>query len=338
MRAPMPSEEGFMSTHAKMSLAEVALALRDEQLQAHIAHYRADLQTNPELDAITAQVVAELQQLQSSAVRDPTIAPPAADRTQIEIELIDTLKQHLRRLFRRDKMASVLERKLGEASKRFARLFFASELHDKIRGTTNEAKQMRFAEQALYHLFMRTEAYLVQELGCFEYASPEVLQRSKEMFGGMVKELRNDFLGRTTPELNALVSILNEVLTLFLTVELPPFVGEIAWQVVKEARLAEARLGAGYKLSADGFSRFRVAFERHFLALLVPFVEDEMLKRVREAGPDRKFRGETLRFVADPQIFSDVCELICDAVYDFLYNEGFLDLPGDWRQRLADAG
>ena len=47
------------------------------------------------------------------------------------------------------------------------------------------------------------------------------------------------------------------------------------------------------------------------------------------------FRAETLRFVADPQIFSEVCELICDATYDFLYNEGFLDLPSDWRQAAA---
>ena len=59
------------------------------------------------------------------------------------------------------------------------------------------------------------------------------------------------------------------------------------------------------------------------------------VRRVRET--EGKFRVETIRFVADPQIFSDVCELICDAAYDFLYNEGFLDLPGDWRQKLADG-
>jgi len=28
---------------------------------------------------------------------------------------------------------------------------------------------------------------------------------------------------------------------------------------------------------------------------------------------------------------------VCDAVYDFLYNDGFLDLPADWRARLATA-
>jgi hypothetical protein len=35
---PTPSPEGFMSTHAKMSLADIALALRDEQLQAKVVH------------------------------------------------------------------------------------------------------------------------------------------------------------------------------------------------------------------------------------------------------------------------------------------------------------
>ena len=61
-----------------------------------------------------------------------------------------------------------------------------------------------------------------------------------------------------------------------------------------------------------------------------------MLKRVRER--QGRFRAETIRFVADPQIFSDVCELVCDAVYDALYSDGFLDLPTDWRARLAAAG
>jgi hypothetical protein len=45
--------------------------------------------------------------------------------------------------------------------------------------------------------------------------------------------------------------------------------------------------------------------------------------------------AETIRFVADPHIFSAVCELVCDAVYDYLYNDGWLDLPGDWRARLT---
>ena len=72
------------------------------------------------------------------------------------------------------------------------------------------------------------------------------------------------------------------------------------------------------------------------LQRLVPFTEDEMLKRVRRSATP--FRSETMALVADPLIFSDVCEVVCDAVYDMLYNDGFLDLPNDWRAHLQAAG
>src|SRR4051812_27292737 len=147
MRRPMPSEEGFMSTTDKLSLAEFAYVLRSEQVQAKVALYRADLETNPELDAITAHVVAEIQALQKKVAREGSVPPPA-DKGALEIELIDALKRQLARLFRAGKLASVFERKLTEASKRFARLFFESELHEKIRGSQHDLKTMRFSEQA----------------------------------------------------------------------------------------------------------------------------------------------------------------------------------------------
>jgi hypothetical protein len=236
-------------------------------------------------------------------------------------------------------VSSVVQRKLAEASKRFARIFFESELHDRLRGSTTEHKTMRFSEQALFRALSKQEAQLFELLGEYEYESPDVKAQARERLEGMIRELRNAFLSRTTPELNALVRFLNEVLTLFFLREMPPILGELAWAVVKEARLADAAQGsggAGYKLAASTFPRFRLAFEKHFLERLVPFVEDEMLHRVRDQKG--RFRQETIRFVADPQIFSDVCELVCDAVYDALYNDGFLDLPTDWRARLASAG
>lgn len=334
MRAPLPSDEGIMSTRAKMSLADIAMKLRDEQLDARIVHYKADLETNSELDAITAGVVAELQALkQARSAEVPSVAPTAIDKSQLEIELIQSFKVLLGRLFQADKLSPILERKMGEVSKRFARLFFESVLHEKIRGSATELKQMQFVEQAMYHVFARNEEYLQRQLESFEFPDPEVLSDAKAKLEGMLKELRNGYLSRTTPELNALVKVLNEVLVRFFTAELPPSTGEIAWEVVKEARLADAKVRAGYKISADAFPRFRQAFERRFLQRLVGFAEDEMLKRVRER--EDKFRIDTIHFVADPQIFTDVCELVCDAVYDFLYNDGFLDLPGDWRARLA---
>ncbi len=109
--------------------------------------------------------------------------------------------------------------------------------------------------------------------------------------------------------------------------------GELSWEVVKEARLADARTGAGYKISATAFPTFRITFEKRFLQRLVPFVEDAMLSRVRDTMG--QFRSETILFVADPAIFSDVCEIACNAIYDMLYNDGFLDLPSDWRVRLS---
>lgn len=333
---PVPSADGFMTTAAKMSLADIALALRDEQLQAKVVHYKAELQTSPELDAITAQVVNELKSLQAAArAQGPSSHPPEVDRTQLEIELIQSLKEMLARVFRPGKLATVIERKLGEVSKRFARVFFESELAEKIRGPGSEVKVMRFPEQALYHALTRFEGAVLEQLESFQYATPATLERAATELHALVKDFRNDFLARTTPELNVLVGYLNEVLTTFFVDELPPMLGELAWEVVKEARLADAHTTAGYKISASAFPTFRQAFERRFLQRLVPFTEDEMLRRVRESKTG--FRGETIRFVADPHIFSDVCEVICDAVYDNLYNDGFLDLPSDWRAHLSEG-
>ena len=172
----------------------------------------------------------------------------------------------LAKLFMKDRVASTVQRKLGEVSKRFARLFFESELHEKIRGTDNELKTMRFAVQALYHVVSRNEEGLLKQLDAFEYGAPDVKEDARDALQNWVKELRNEFLGRTTPELNALVRILNEVLTIFFTQELPPVVGELAWEVVKEAKLADEAMRGGYKVPAESFGRFRQAFERRFPA------------------------------------------------------------------------
>ncbi|MEO7111163.1 MAG: hypothetical protein ABI183_12060 [Polyangiaceae bacterium] len=336
--APVPTADGIMSTGAKMSLADIAMQLRDEQLVARVVHYKAELATNSELDAITAQVVAELQLLQKNAVAANAITPDItpADRAQMEIELIENFKQMLARLFRADKISSTLQRRLSEVSKRFVRLFFESELHEKLAGEGDAVRVMRHPDQALYHLLARLEPEMSKQLDAFEYESAEVNASSKELLASWMKELRNAFLGRNTPELNALVKMLNQVLTKFFVEELPPGNGELAWEVVKEAQLGQAKVRAGYKVSADAFPRFRKAFETRFLQRLVTFAADEMLTRVR--AQEGKFRSETIRFVADPYIYSAICELVCDAVYDYLYNEGFLDLPNDWKDAaLAQA-
>src|SRR4030095_12948556 len=118
----------------------------------------ADLQTNAELDAITEQVITELQNLQAAARVGPSSRPgPMMDRAQVEAELIQSLKEMLERIFRPGKLATTIERKLGQVAKRFARVFFASELADKIAGSQDEIKQMRFPDQAMYHALTRAE-------------------------------------------------------------------------------------------------------------------------------------------------------------------------------------
>jgi len=331
----VPTDDGIMSTQAKLSLANIALALREEQVQARVVHYKADLQTSPELDAITAQVVAELKQLQQAVASATPKAEHGGDRAQVEIELIKNLKGALGRLFHEGRLSNLVERKLGETSKRFARLFFESELHEKMAGGKQEPKQMRYADQALYLVLARAEPELKSALDAFDYVDTDVRELADERLHAIIKDVKHAFLGKTTPELNALLKLLNEVLVAFFTSELPPVIGELAWEVVREARLGETEIQAGYKVSVNAFPAFRQAFEKRFLQRLVTYAEDQLLKRT--AAREDKFRVETIRFLADPRIFSDVCELVCDAVYDSLYNDGYLDLPGDWRARLASA-
>jgi hypothetical protein len=51
---------------------------------------------------------------------------------------------------------------------------------------------------------------------------------------------------------------------------------------------------------------------------------------------DRCYRTPTVSAEAFPA-FRLAFWLICDAVCDFLFNDGFLDLPVDWRVRLSAA-
>ena len=59
-----------MSDGQKEALAIQALGLLNEQVQARIVHYKGELETSPELDAITAQVVAQLKAMQAAVAGD----------------------------------------------------------------------------------------------------------------------------------------------------------------------------------------------------------------------------------------------------------------------------
>ena len=155
---------------------------------------------------------------------------------------------------------------------------------------------MRFADQALYHAFVRT-----QDAGHRRPRRVPVRERRGEgAREGALLRASSSSSGTTSsrgrrPSSTSLVKYLNEVLNQFFTVELPPMLGELSWEVVKEAKLADARTGAGYKISASAFPTFRSAFERRFLQRLVPFVEDEMLSRVRDSDEPVPLRDDPVR-------------------------------------------
>ena len=52
----------------------------------------------------------------------------------------------------------------------------------------------------------------------------------------------------------------------------------------------------------------------------------------RTCGYPSASPGFTIQFVTDPRVFSMIVGEISEALYEFLCNEGFLDLPPDWRQ------
>ena len=112
-----------VSQALKDHITEMALGLLEEQMQARIVHYRADLETNPELDAVTAQVVAQLKVIQASA--------GAADRGAKNRDAIrdaheKTLCALLERVIREDGISLLVERRLKKIHKNLARLFFQS--------------------------------------------------------------------------------------------------------------------------------------------------------------------------------------------------------------------
>lgn len=310
------------STQQLIVAANSALRLRDEQLRARVQYYNAELQTNAELDAITEQVVAELRAM--------TGGQAGARATQeVEIELIQALRGLLEKLLS-PKRATFLTRKIEEVQRRITQLFFDSELYARIREGSTELPSASWPEQALYFAMKRYEDFIEGEIDATP-ASDDVRERAKEKLQTFMRGLCTDFLSRTTPELERLLAIYKAVLLHFFTQVLPRELGDFAWEVVRESRVAVDH-DLGYKLTADKFDAFREVFDRKFLERLVLNVQEPIVQRASESSG---FREATLRFVADPRIHAEICTVINDALYDYLHSEGFLDLPPNWRRLLA---
>ncbi|MGK4004607.1 hypothetical protein WMF31_18385 [Sorangium sp. So ce1036] len=315
-----------VSQALKDQITEMALGLLEEQMQARIVHYKADLETNPELDAVTAQVVAQLKVIQASAGAAPR-GTKDLDAIQSSHERI--LRALLERVIREDGISLLVERRLKRIHRNLARLFFQSELHEKTRGRDGAPKVIHHGEQALFYVLTRYKNRIEAELGGFEFASEEARQQSFELLAKLTKDMQDAFLSRRSSELRRIVSVVHAVLVDFFSVRLAPRLGEVAARVVRDARTFEGRAFA-YKVTSDAFLRFRAAFERHLMVLLVGFAEDELVAQLADtAGAER---DETILFITDPHLFSMICGEVCEGLYEFLCNEGFLDLPPDWRR------
>ncbi len=329
---PMPpaSAPGPLSDSAKEQLTLEALGLRNEQVQARIIHYKGDLETSPELDAVTAQVVAQLKAMQAVVESDPT-EREAPER--IEQEQIELLASLLQRVFTKDEQSSLVTQNLNTIGRRVAKLFFESELHEKTRG--DKEKTIYHAEQGIYYVLSRYKNRINAELEGFDYVDDDIKQLTFDLLAKMERDLQVGFLSRRSPEMKRVMGDYTGVLIDFFREHLPPRVEQMAKVTIRAAETARQSNSVTYKVHADRFPYFRAEWERLFVQQMVNFCGDALMARLEKT--DDEIREETIKFFTDPHVFSETCEVICDALYDFLCLEGFLDLPVDWRVKLGRA-
>ncbi|HEY3497709.1 MAG TPA: hypothetical protein VGK73_23590 [Polyangiaceae bacterium] len=324
---PLPPPKP-LDKEQKEALTLQALGLLHEQVQARIVHYKAELETNAELDAITAQVVAQLKEMQEAATQAGTARQSTEE---IEAQHVRMLGVLLHKVFSSE--SQFTSRILKPLGRRVAKLFFESELHEKSKG--DKEKKIHHAEQGVYYVLGRYKNRLRAELEGFEFRDPEIRQASLDLLGKIERDLQVGFLSRRSPELNQVMTVYAAVVSEFLRDYLPPRLDVMAKNTVRSARTAERAESVGYKILAEQFPAFRVEWERVFMEQMVNFCSDELEARLTRDGS--AFRDETIRFFSDPHVYSESAEVVCHELYDFLCLEGFVDLPVNWRVASEDA-
>lgn len=317
-----------MSADQKELLTLQALGLMHEQVQARVVHYKSELATNAELDAITAEVVAQLKAMQAAAA-EITGSRQAPD--EMEAQHVRTMTLLLAKVFSSESQFAT--RILKPLGRRVAKLFFESELHEKSRG--DREKTIHHAEQGIYYVLGRYKNRLRAELEGFEYADAEIKQGSFELLAKLERDLKVAFLSRRSPELNQVMTVYATVVSEFLRDYLPPRLEAMAVNTVRAAQTARRPNSIGYKVLADAFPEFREQWERVFMEQMVNFCSDELVLRLTQSGS--AFKDETIRFFSDPHVYSESAEVVCHELYDFLCLEGFLDLPLNYRVASAPS-
>jgi hypothetical protein len=311
-----------MSAGQKEALTLQAFGLLQEQVQARVVHYKGELETNAELDAITAEVVAQLKQMQEAAAAH---AGTTETPDEVEAAQVKTLTTLLGKVFSCE--SQFTSRMLKPLGRRVAKLFFESELHEKSKG--DREKRIHHSEQGVYYLLVRYKNRLRAELEGFDFISDEVEQASFELLAKLERDLQVAFLSRRSPELNNVMSVYATVVSDFLRNYLPPRLEPMAKNTIRAARTARRSNSVSYKILQDAFPDFRKEWERVFVEQMVNCCSDDLSTRLAQAGGE--FRDETRRFFGDPHVYSDSASVVCHELYDFLCLEGFLDVPVDFR-------
>jgi hypothetical protein len=315
-----------MSDNDKQDLTLRALGILHEQVEARIVHYKAELETSAELDAVTAQVVRQIRELQAAASREQQ-APK--DPQLIENAHVGMMHKLLKETLAQD--PEFMTRFIQPIGRRLAKLFFESELHVKSAGDRD--KVIHHPEQGVFYVLKRYQNRLSAELDGFEYLTEEVKKSTADMLMKMQRDLQVGFLSRRSPELNRVMSVFTDVLVDFFKKHLPPRLEQMAKITVRNAKTARQADSVPYKIRPERFAAFRTEWERVMMTQMIHFCGDELIARLESNNDD--VREETIAFFTDPHVYSETCGVICDVLYDRLCMEGFLDLPMDWRVKVS---
>jgi hypothetical protein len=319
---PPQGAPAAFSADQKEMLTLQALGLLEEQVQARVVHYKGEMETNAELDAITAQVVAQLLAMQAAAAETVGTSQSPEEK---EAQLVQSMSSLLHKVFSSE--SQFTSRILKPLGRRVAKLFFESELHEKSKG--DKEKTIHHAEQGVYYVLGRYKHRLRAELEGFEYANDDVKQGSLDLVAKIERDLQVAFLSRRSPELNQVMTVYAAVVSEFLRDYLPPRVEAMAKNTVRAAETARQPNSAGYKILAHQFPAFREQWERVFMEQMVNCCSDDLVQRLTRTRSE--YKDETIRFFSDPHVYSESAEVVCHELYDFLCLEGFLDLPVNWR-------
>lgn len=309
----------------RSKLAEAAKQLRDEQLKAQIVYVAPESETNAELDAITAKVVSELKQLQEAGRSDAQPITPA----QVQRGLTEALQTTLEKMLSARREAFV-RHKVEQFLRRLVSLYMSAE----VRHSESTAFESVYdsPDAALLAAYRRHHEAIVKDLRAMNYIDPTIANRAIERLTRFQRGLATDVFARTKPELERLLSVFREVLIVFLLRDLRSRLPEFCQKVISLSGVS-MRNQHDYKLEKVYFPAFRRVFEDLFLDYLLEGLQAPLSSHIAEGD----WRSETRRFAEDPQLYAELCGVLCNAVYDYLHGEGFLDLPTDWQELLQDS-